>query len=278
MSSISIVIPSYNQGQFIGHTIDSILAQGVADLDIMVIDGGSKDNTVEVLKGYGSRIGWVSERDRGQTDAINKGLRQARGEIFAYINSDDTYEPGTVVRALELFRRHPKVDFIYGDANLIDEGGAVIQRTRAVDFDIGILTYDHNYICQPASFWRRSVVERVGMFDESLYYFMDYEWFLRAAHAGVPFMHVREAWANLRLHASCKTVAGSNADGGNVQRVREEILNRYRRRFGPPWINRPVHRALRASYRGKKLLKDVLENGKFPAFGYRRLMERVGAG
>ena len=209
MASISIIVPSYNQGHLIAHTLDSILSQGVEDLDVFVADGGSKDATVGVLERYGDRIKWVSERDRGQTDAINKGLRQARGDVVAYINSDDTYEPGAVRRALELLDANPGVEFVYGDANLIDENGGLIEHTHAVDFDIGVLTYDHNFICQPASFWRRSLVQRIGPFDESLQYLMDYEWFLRAAHSGARFLHAREPWANLRLHSACKTVMGS---------------------------------------------------------------------
>src|SRR6218665_4026922 len=129
MTSVSIVVPSYNQGHLIRFTIDSILSQGIADLEVLVIDGGSKDETVDVLKSFGDRISWVSEKDGGQTHAINKGLRRARGEIVAYINSDDTYEPGVVARAVGLLERNPQVDFIYGDANFVDEQGSLIRRT-----------------------------------------------------------------------------------------------------------------------------------------------------
>lgn len=278
MIPISIVVPSYNQGHLIGHTLDSILTQNVPNMEVLVIDGGSKDNTVEVLKSYGERIRWVSERDRGQSDAINKGLRQARGEILAYVNSDDTYEPGAVRRALNTFAEHPEVDFLYGDANFIDGDGRLIMAAKAVDFDRGILFYDHNYICQPATFWRRSVIERIGLFDESLYYFMDYDFFLRAAKAGVRFLHMRESLANLRLHSDCKTVSGSNKDADNMNRVRTEILNRYRQHFGPMWLTQRMHSALKIMYRSKKLMKDLLENGQLPLASYRRLMKRVYAG
>lgn len=278
MPSISIIVPSYNQGHLIGHTLDSILSQEVRALDVFVADGGSRDSTVSVLKHFGSRIKWVSERDRGQTDAINKGLRQARGEIVAYINSDDTYEPGAVRRAVDLLAANPQVDFIYGDANLIDEHGALIERTHAVDFDIGVLTYDHNFICQPASFWRNSLVQRIGPFDESLQFLMDYEWFLRAAHAGARFMHARETWANLRLHSSCKTVVGTTTPGHELAKIREEILSRYRRAFGPAWLTAGVHRALKVAYRGKKLAKDLIENGTLPQHTMRQRMQRGSAG
>lgn len=277
MTSVSIIVPSYNQGHLIAHTLDSILSQEVANLDVFVADGGSKDATVAVLERYDKRIKWVSERDRGQTDAINKGLRQARGDIVAYINSDDTYEPGAIRRALELLDANPGVDFVYGDANLIDESGELIEHTHAVDFDIGVLTYDHNFICQPASFWRRSLVQRIGPFDESLQYLMDYEWFLRAAHAGARFLHAREPWANLRLHSACKTVMGSTTPGHDLARVRREILSRYRRRFGPAWLTSGVHRALKVAYRGKKLTKDLLENGALPQSSMRQRMQRGNA-
>lgn len=275
MRKISIVVPSYNQGHLIAFTIDSILSQGVPDLEVLVVDGGSKDETVEVLKSYGDRIDWVSERDNGQTHAINKGLRKAKGEVVAYINSDDTYEPGVISRALKLLDASPEIDFIYGDANFVDESGALLRRTRAVDFDIGILTYDHDYICQPASFWRRSVMERIGYFDESLYYYMDYEYFLRLAHAGAEFRHVREPWANLRLHSACKTVTGNNDNRKQYLEERTATLDRYRKRFGSDRQTRAVHFALKWLYRAKKLSKDIVENGQLPPFGNRQLMQQM---
>lgn len=275
MLSASIVVPSFQQGHLIGHTIDSILEQGIDGLEVLVVDGGSTDGTVDVLKGYGDRIRWLSEKDRGQTHAINKGFAATRGEILAYINSDDTYESGAVRRALEVFAAEPDVEFVYGDANLIDERGALIKATKAVDFDIGILTYDHNFICQPASFWRRSVMQKAGPLDESLHFLMDYEYFLRLAHLGVNFKHLREPLANLRLHASCKTVAGYADADDKLGRVREEILCRYRRRFGSDALNRHAWRALKAAYRAKKLLKDVFENGRLPKFEQRELMARM---
>lgn len=277
MTSVSIVVPSYNQGHLISFTIESILSQTVPELDVFVADGGSTDKTVEVLESFGDRIKWVSERDRGQTHAINKGLLQARGDIVAYINSDDTYEPGVIARAVDLLESNPQVDFIYGDANFVDEAGRLLRRTRAVDFDIGILTYDHDFICQPASFWRRSVMDRIGYFDESLQYNMDYEYFLRLAHAGGRFMHVREAWANLRLHSACKTVTGNNADRSYYFEVRTAILDRYRKRFGSDRQTRMVHFGLKYTYRIKKLFKDIVENGQLPHFGNQQLMQQMSS-
>lgn len=277
MTRVSIIVPSFQQGHLIRQTLDSILTQGIGDLEVLVVEGGSSDSTVSVLQTYGDRIQWVSERDRGQTHAINKGFARARGEIVAYLNSDDTYEPGALGRALAVFEAEAGVDFVYGDANLIDETGRLIRATQAVDFDIGILTYDHNYICQPASFWRRRVLDMAGPFDESLYFLMDYEYFLRLAHLGFRFKHLRVPLANLRLHASCKTVAGYADSDDKLGRVREEVLSRYRRHFGAGALDPLVWRTLKVAYRGKKLLKDIVENGHLPRFEQRELMARMRA-
>ncbi|MBD5635125.1 MAG: glycosyltransferase, partial [Candidatus Eremiobacteraeota bacterium] len=123
MPAISVVVPSLNQGHFIGTTLDSILSQGVADLEVIVVDGGSTDATLDVLRSFGDRISWTSEADRGQSDAINKGLRRARGAIVCYLNSDDVFEPGALAHVTTFFAEHD-VDWLFGRCRIIDENGA----------------------------------------------------------------------------------------------------------------------------------------------------------
>ena len=275
---LSVVIPSFNQGIYIGQTIDSILDQNCEHVEVLVMDGGSTDDTRDVLESYGDRIEWVSEGDRGQSHAINKGLQRARGEILAYLNSDDTYEAGAFQSALGTFRKHPDADIIYGDANFVNADGTLIKRGQTIDFDFGIMRYDQNIICQPASFWRRRVVEGIGCFREDLYYLMDYEYFLRAAAAGLRFHHVRRTMANLRLHQECKTVSGRADQREEYFRVRESIVAPYRAHPGSPSTARGFHLLMKVLYRTKRIWRDLVENGTLELMPGRGLMHRVSSG
>jgi glycosyltransferase involved in cell wall biosynthesis len=275
---ISIVIPSYNQGQFIGATIDSILAQDLFGIEILVMDGDSKDETVEVLRRYGDQIQWVSEKDRGQSHAINKGFARARSDILGFINSDDTYQPGTCAAVLEAFRQHPEADFVYGDFNYIDAEGCVLASCQTINFDYDILRYDYNFVCQPASFWRRSVIERIGPVAEDLYYLMDYEFYLRAAAAGMRFYHLRRILANLRLHKECKTVRGSFEARRKYMSVRSAILAPYSFQIHPPVVDHALHLAFKGALRVKSIWRYWIENGELKLQSNRKLMARVQAG
>lgn len=204
---LTVVTPSYRQGQFIRATIESVLSQPGVDVQYIVMDGGSEDATVDILKSYGDRLYWVSEPDKGQTDAINKGLRLAEGDVVAYLNSDDVYLPGTLEKVVAVFEAHPEVEVVYGDFHAIDERGELIDRIKTIPYDPEILLYDANYICQPASFYRRSLLEKIGVFDDSLRFLMDYEFFLRASKRGVVFRMIPEALAAIRFHSGCKTLS-----------------------------------------------------------------------
>jgi glycosyltransferase involved in cell wall biosynthesis len=250
----SIVTPSFRQGRFIGATLDSILSQGVP-VQSIVMDGGSKDNTVEVLQSYGSRIQWRSEPDKGQTDAINKGLRLADGDIVAYLNSDDVYLPGALQRVQAVFEAHPEVDFVYGDFHAIDEHGALIDRIKTIPFDRNILIYDANYICQPASFYRASLLKKIGGFDDSLHFLMDYEFFLRAAKRGVRFHMIGEPLAAIRFHGNCKTLSDGVHPWADERR---RIIAEYAR---PKAQHPSALKLLRGLYRAKRYLK-LIQRGR----------------
>lgn len=275
---ISIIVPSYNQGKFIRATIDSILGQDVKGVEILVMDGGSKDETVEVLRSYGDAISWVSEKDRGQSHAINKGFARAASDILGYINSDDTYQPGALSAALEAFRQHPEADFIYGDFNYIDAEGRLLVNCRTIGFDYDILRYDHNFICQPASFWRRSVVDRIGPVAESLYYLMDYEYYLRAAAAGLHFHHVRQTLANLRLHKECKTMSGNDKAQREYSAARASILAPYSFHLQPAALDRLLHTAVKAALRIKGMGRYWIENGELQFRRTHKVMDQVRYG
>lgn len=274
---VSIVVPSYNQGQFIRATLDSILSQDIDGIEILIMDGGSQDGTVDVLRSYGDQIQWVSEKDRGQSHAINKGFARARSDILGYINSDDTYQPGALAAVLKAFQQHPEADFVYGDFNYIDGTGCILASCQTINFDYDILRYDHNFICQPASFWRRSVTERAGPIAEELYYLMDYEFYLRAAAAGMHFYRLRKNLANLRLHKECKTVSGNYDAQRKYLAVRSAILAPYSFHAQPPVVDRALHLTLKAALRVKKILRYWIENRKLQLRSSHNLMARVQA-
>ncbi|HLA97025.1 MAG TPA: glycosyltransferase family 2 protein, partial [Anaerolineales bacterium] len=133
---VSIVTPSFNQGRFLEETIQSVLAQDYPRIEYLIVDGGSTDGSLEIIRRYADRLGWwVSEPDRGQTEALNKGFARARGEIFAWLNSDDTYLPQAVSEAVAYLQAHPEAGMVYGDANLVDEHGRVIGKFPARQTD-----------------------------------------------------------------------------------------------------------------------------------------------
>jgi glycosyltransferase involved in cell wall biosynthesis len=235
---VSVVTPSLNQGRFIRETIESVLGQAYPAIEYLVMDGGSSDETLEVLREYSHRLTWISEPDRGQASAINKGWRRARGDILAYLNSDDTYLPGAVGRAVAALRAHPDAGAVYGEGRHVDERGRIIDRYPTEPFSWSRLA-ETCFICQPTVFLRRQVVERVGYLDEALQYCMDYDLWIRVARVAT-FARVPDYQATTRLHADTKTL-------GRRALAHAEILRTVRRHFGhvpPSWIYAYAHAVL----------------------------------
>ena len=212
---ITVVTPSYNQGEFIKRTIDSVLSQGIEDLEYIVMDGGSSDETVDILKSYGDKIIWKSEKDKGQTDAVNKGIRESHGEIIGWLNSDDVYYPGAIKKVLDFFEKNPEINIVYGNANHIRKDDSIIGEYSTEDFDYERLT-DICFICQPALFFRKKIVDKYGYLDDTLQYCMDYEYWLRLGKSE-KFYRLNELLAGSRLYAENKTLSSRI-------KVHEEIL------------------------------------------------------
>ncbi|PWB81613.1 MAG: glycosyltransferase [Candidatus Methylomirabilota bacterium] len=177
---VSIITPSFNQGRFITDTIESVLSQNYPKLEYLVMDGGSTDETLDILRSYGNRLTWRSGPDGGQADAVNAGFRLAQGEILGWLNSDDTYLPGAVEAAVTHLTTHQNTAMVYGDAYYIDERNRVIGIYPTEDFDQHRLA-KACFICQPAAFFRRSAIEAIGGLDTRLQYCMDYELWIRLA-------------------------------------------------------------------------------------------------
>lgn len=213
---ITVITPSYNQGHFIEQTIRSVLSQNYPDLEYIVMDGGSSDNTLSVLRKYDGQLTWISEKDRGQSHAINKGFAMATGEVMAFLNSDDLFLPGALLTVGWYFADHPEAAWLTGRCRIIDQDNRVIRGaiTRYKNFWLRLNSYQAlqitNYVSQMATFWHREVIERVGGLDESLHYAMDYDFWLRMGR------HYRlnvidDYLACFRIHASSKAGASANA-------------------------------------------------------------------
>ena len=239
MVRLSVVTPSLNQGQFIERAILSVLSQGIRDIEFIVLDGGSTDQTVDILRTYSDRCRWTSEPDNGQAHAINKGLALASGDVIGWLNSDDVYRPGALRRVADFFEAHPDVDLVYGNADFIDENDVIIEPYYTEPWD-PLRLVDVCFICQPAAFFRRSVVERFGMLDERLHFCMDYEYWLRLARAGARVEYVPEEFAASRLYATTKTL-------GSRLKFHAEINRMFREQHGhvpDRWLTNEAHTRL----------------------------------
>jgi glycosyltransferase involved in cell wall biosynthesis len=222
---LSFVIPTRNQARFIGQCIDSCLAQGIADSEIVVVDGASTDDTREVLAGYGDQIRWISEPDRGQSDAVNKGVRMAKGELIAWINSDDYYASHRAIATLlDAFEAEPGVDIAYGNGVRVDVDGKDIgpYRARAVAKVTDIVTHPASFVLQPSLVFRRQLFLDVGGVNEALHYTMDYELWIRMFAAARVTRYIPAVIACARYHQDAKSIAAMGKQIREAWHVKRE--------------------------------------------------------
>ena len=270
LPKIPIVTPSYNQGQFLEETILSVLNQDYPNLEYMIVDGGSNDDSVEIIKKYADRLAyWVTEPDRGQSHAINKGFRQATGDILAWLNSDDTYLPYTLQTVGQFFAEHADVDMVYGDQVDIDETGSTFRATRSLDFNKFALLSRAGAISQPTSFYRRRVWEELGGLDESLHLTMDYEFFLRIAFAGYRIVRIPQYLAKFRYHDASKTVVGKTKTNQHNEAM-EHIQGRYR----GAW-SRGMLRSVWFYFQVKRHVLNIDQYIKYSDYYWRRTLDYV---
>ncbi len=206
---VTIVTPSFNQAGFIEKTIKSVLEQDYPNIEYIVMDGGSNDGSAEIIQRYGDRLAhWESVKDKGQTDAINKGFARAHGEILAWLNSDDILYPHAVSEAVTYLSQHPDCGLVYGNCDFIDAEGKTIGRFNAKQTDYRKLTQGYVHIPQQAAFWRADLWQQVGPLDDTVYFAMDYDLWLRLAKVSVvTYLACEKPWAAFRLHADAKTIA-----------------------------------------------------------------------
>ncbi len=243
---VSIITPSYNQAEYLEATIQSVLSQAYPRLEYLIVDGGSTDGSLEIINKYSNRLTWwVSERDKGQTDALNKGFHHASGEILAWLNSDDTYEPEAVQHSVNYLLDHPEVGMLYGEANYIDGAGRIIGRFPAAQTDFIRLRQGYVHIPQQAAFFRADLWHTVGPLDPSFYFAMDYDLWRRIARIA-PLKYLKGQYlANFRIHSAGKTILADDRCWPEMLRVHYReggtffapIVARYylRKLFAPIW-------------------------------------------
>ena len=241
---ISVITPSYNQASFIERTLESVHSKtGEFELEHLVVDGGSKDGSVAILERWKDKLWYVSERDRGQSHALNKGIARATGEIIVWLNSDDTLLPGALDTVSRYFTRHPEVKWAYGRCRIIDERDVEIRRwiTHYKNLLGARYSYERllveNYISQPSTCFRKSFYDEVGGVDEALKLDMDYDLWLRMGQLADPGI-IDGYLANFRFHTAAKT-------GGQIEptlRVANELARKYARAIGKPSADRGIRR------------------------------------
>jgi len=230
----SIIVPSYNQGKYIEKTLNSILQQNYPDLEIIVIDGGSSDETINILKTYDNEIFyWVSEKDYGQSHAFNKGLNVATGDIIGWLNSDDIYYFNTINSAKNFFQKNKNIDIVFANYDFIDEKDNVLFTRKEILFDLEIYYWTKNcYHANLAGFFRKKCFDRCGGLREDLHFGMDYELYLRFGVNGCKYGHIKEIWGGYRLHEDSKSITSSTKQKIDGEKIHIE----YRKHFGKGFL------------------------------------------
>ena len=216
---VSIITPSYNQGRFLEAAIRSVLAQTYPNIEYILVDGGSQDESIEIIHKYEARFAWwASEKDRGHADALNKGFAHAGGEILAWLNSDDVYDPQAVAEAVAALQQHPEVGMVYADASLIDDTGAVVGQFAARQTDYRRLLRGSVHIPQATTFFRADLWRQLGPLDLSLFFSFDYDLWVKIARVS-RLLYVPRRWAQFRIHEDGKTLLNDDRCYPDMLRV-----------------------------------------------------------
>ena len=265
--SFSIVTPSFNQAAFIEEALASVNRQGTRTLEHWVIDGGSGDDTVDLLRGLAARedgkhLRWLSEPDRGQSHALNKGFARATGDIVGWLNSDDRYRDGCFERVAKAFHEHPEVDIVYGDYTWMDEAGRVFRIRREIEYNYFVLLYHRiPYIASTATFFRRRIFDEGHRLDERWHYAMDFDFFLRLASQGYRYLHVPAVLADFRFQRNSKTCTAAHKQVEEINAIMQ--LNSPLLRSLKTPVSRRVTTALLRSCAGAMRYSEKLMRGYY---------------
>lgn len=265
LPKLSVITPSYNQASFLDQTMMSVLDQEYAALEYIVMDGGSNDGSADIIKRHEGRLAhWESVSDRGQVDAINKGLRRATGDWVGWQNSDDYYLPGAFHSFAKAVQENPDAAIVIADIILVDEGGQSIRDLRYVRPTYSSVFAEGMVLANQAAFWRRSLHEKIGFLNECFTCSFDYDWFLRVLAEGKA-VHVREHWGCFRYHDAAKTARLAERFGEENFRIRGNripsnlSIRYYRLRRTALTLAHGdvpyVFRGLRRRFRGERLFK-----------------------
>ena len=251
---ISIVTPSYNQAQFLERTILSVLNQNYPNLEYIIIDGGSTDGSVEIIKKYEKYLNyWVSESDRGQSHALNKGFYKTSGDIYGWLNADDLFLPDAFIKVFSTFKLFPNKKIVFGDYLNIDKNDNILELNYAFDFNLNHFIFEGFHNNAQATFWKSEVHKRFGLFDESLYYTMDYDMLLRFAlnEGQMNFKRIPEVLACFRRHLLQKTgYSNGKANIEHIQISRKLNTKRFKKPYKWLCILFRIRRAYWYLYRG----------------------------
>jgi glycosyltransferase involved in cell wall biosynthesis len=226
---VSIITPCWNSEDYIEETIKSIINQSYKNIELIIIDGGSSDGTLNIIRKYEKSVDyWISEKDSGMYQAINKGLRRASGDIVAYLNSDDQYYNNTIKSVVQYFKDNIDVELIYGDLAFVDQNGKYLYKKRYPKFCLDrLIRSDFCMIGQPAAFWRNNLHNKIGYFDESYKLVADYDFFVRAAMY-VKITHTSQVLAAFRLHSASLTLKNREIGKREIENVQDKYLKNAR--------------------------------------------------
>ena len=218
MKLVSLITPSFNQARYLEDTIQSVLSQDYPHIEYMLIDGASTDGSVEIIKKYENRLAfWISEKDNGQADAINKGFARAKGDIYAWVNSDDYYLPRAISTAVKFLEENPDVVLVYGDMLAVDEQGQTTNILKYKQLSLEDLLC-FQIIGQPTVFFRREAFEKAGGLDTTFHFLLDHHLWIRIAQQG-KILYIPQTWAAARYHAEAKNRAKAAEFGREAFRI-----------------------------------------------------------
>ena len=259
---VSIVTPSYNQGDYLEETIRSVLDQGYPRLEYIVMDGGSTDGSVDIIRKYADRIAhWESGRDAGQADALRRGFAMATGEVFAWLNSDDSLGPGALAVVGGFFASHPEMELVYGNLNFIDAEGKRIFTAYPV-LDLRNLIYENHFVPQQAMFWRRGLYEGAGGVDPTLRFAMDFDLTLRFLREGARVAKIDRVLGNFRIHPEAKSSTIRDVMWQEVNATITRLFPRLEDGYASRLLKKYLYRGMRYFKEPRGILAAIAGRGK----------------